>query len=762
MKLLLSILVSASLLLSCGQKAAVPAASIIPKPNQMSVGKGSFEITSSTKLYIEKPELKPVLNFLSSKVETATGIKLEVVDAPDQARIQFKHNEAIAEEAYSLKVTSDGVTAVASNRKGFFYAIQTILQLLPVQISSPKKLNFSLLLPAVDIEDKPAFSYRGMHLDVSRHFFTVPEIKTYLDYLAMYKFNKFHWHLTDDQGWRLEIKKYPLLTEKGGFRTHNAHDEVCINNAKTDDTFIINPDLYTERDGKKVYGGFYTQEQIKEIIAYAAEREIEIIPEIDIPGHFEIATSNYPFLQCPIDMSEKAWNSYPACLGKKTTYSFIKDVLSEVAELFPSKYLHIGGDEVRMTAWKKCKLCQKEKRKFRLKDEHELQSHFNIEIEKFLKTKGKTMVGWDEIIDGGATKDAVISWWRGWVPKARDKALENGNDLIVTCTDAYYFDYGNDGTTVEKVYNYNPLPKNLKPEHRKQILGVQANLWSEWIPNMKRLQHQFFPRAGAIAENAWTEQSNKNWEDFQKRNAEELDRYDLMNIRYYIQEYQFKHKKVAFTDSYTFTIEPPMGIDMYYTTDGSEPNAQSAKYTKPIKVTETSTLTFKHHRGNIWGKSIKVLAEKQALKEPDLAKGTQQGVMAYYKKQKVEDMYALDLTNTKGKVYKSINIEPYLTKRATDFAMQFEGFLQVPADGVYDFVTQVDDSGVFKIGETMVVDRGGAYTSNEVHGMIALKKGIHKFSYKFAQFGGGLNLKLYYYSPSGEKTEIKESDLFIK
>lgn len=760
MRLILTALVAVSVLFSCSTKQA-PEATIIPQPNQMTVNKGSFEITNSTKIFVEKEEFASITKFLTHKVATASGVKIATTKNEAEASIKLKQNDKLGAEEYTLEVTADGIEITASARKGYFYAIQSVLQLLPAEIESTKPLKFDLLVPAVSIQDKPAFEYRGMHLDVSRHFYPVHEIELFIDYLAMYKFNKFHWHLTDDQGWRIEIKKYPFLTEKGGFRKHNAHDKVCIDNAKTDPTYTINPDLYVERDGETVYGGFYTQEEIKAIVKYAQERGIEIIPEIDVPGHFEIATENYPFLKCPLKKRSTSWNSYPACLGKKTTYAFIKDVLGEVADLFPSKYLHIGGDEVRMEGWKNCKLCQREIRKNKLKNEHELQSLFNVEIEKFLKSKGKTMVGWDEIVEGGASKDAVVSWWRGWVKDTRDHALENGNDVIVTCTDAYYFDYGNEGTTTEKVYNYSPLPENLKPEHRAQILGIQANLWSEYIPSMTRLQHQLFPRVGAVAENAWTNQDLKNYDDFKKRNAEELHRYDIMNIRYYIQETKIKHAKVAFMDSYTLKLDVPLGVDLYYTTDGTSPNAKSKKYTGPITVSETTTLTFKHNRGQIWGKDVKVQANKETPRKADLAKGTENGVETYFIKKKVKSLYDADLkTGAKKSVEKTISLGKNAGK--DDYAMQFEGYISIPKTGVYDFVTQVDDSGIFTIGDKIVVDRGGSYTGAEVHGMVILEKGLHKFNYKFCQYGGGDKVVLYYLDEKETKHEIKAEDLFIK
>jgi hexosaminidase len=740
----------------------VQEASIIPKPNHIETKKGAFEISSNTKIFVEKTELKKVVAFLDAKLKKSANVNLTFADKKTSNGINLTFNSKLEKEEYTLDVTSDVINITASNETGFFYAIQSIIQLLPAKIESTKKANFDLLVPAVSIKDKPQFGYRAMHLDVSRHFYPVHEVKMFLDYLAMYKFNKFHWHLTDDQGWRLEIKKYPLLTEKGAWRKHNGHDKVCIKNAKEDESYVINPDCYVEKDGEKWYGGFYTQEQIKEIIKYAADRQIEIIPEIDIPGHFEAATANYPFLQCPIDMSKKSWNSYPACLGKRTTYDFIKDILTEVSDLFPSKFLHIGGDEVRFEGWKKCKLCQREIKKHKLHGEHGLQSHFNVEIEAFLKSKGKTMLGWDEIIDGGATKDAVITWWRGWRKDARDKAAKNGNRIVITPTDAYYFDYDYSGTTVEKIYKYNPIPEGWSEKELSQILGVQANLWTEYIPSMKRLQHQFFPRAGAIAENAWTFPKNKNWADFKKRNDAELERYDIMNIWYHIPDFSSKHKLIAFTDSYTFKVDlPHPAMKLYYTTDGSTPNEKSTLYTKPIVVKETTKLTYRVNKGRVWGKTQSLTLEKQAPRNADNAKNAKQGVKTFYIQKKVSNLYDLKVNNKfKETIQKTVNIDAH--KKESNYAMIFEGFIKVEKDGIYDFITKVDDSGIFYIGDKIVVDRGGNYSGKEVHGMIALKAGTHKFTYKFSQFGGAAGVTLDMITPDGKREKVDATKLYYK
>ncbi len=386
--------------------------SIVPKPSEMLIKEGSFRFTEDTKISVENDTQKPAAKYLSDLFENAAGYPLSIIDTREDRGIVLVNDDAITSEAYTLEVTPKKITIKASDPAGYFYGVQTLRQLLPPSIETKNSKEQNWVIPSIQITDSPRFSWRGMHMDFSRHFFSLDEVKTFLDYMALYKLNTYHMHLTDDQGWRIEIKKYPLLTEKGAWRVESSHDIACNELAKTDPSYIIDERHYHNRDGQKMYGGFFTQDEIKEIIAYAAERQIEVIPEIDMPGHFKSAIDNYPYLSCT---DEAGWGelfSTPACLGKETTYEFTKNILSEIAELFPSEYIHIGGDEVNIQSWKECPLCQKVIKDNNLKDEHELQSFFNREIEVFLKSKGKRLMGWDEIVEGGLSKDATMMWWR--------------------------------------------------------------------------------------------------------------------------------------------------------------------------------------------------------------------------------------------------------------------------------------------------------------------------------------------------------------
>lgn len=430
----------------------------------------------------------------------------------------------LANEAYRIKLFKNDFV-IHSGRAGAFYALQTI-----------KSLEENNSLFEGEIIDYPTYKYRGMHLDVCRHFFTIPEIKKYIDMLAKYKFNTFHWHLTEDQGWRIEIKKYPKLTEIGSKRK-----ETLIGKQKDEKG--------TGDYDKLPVEGFYTQEQIKEVVAYATERFITVIPEIEMPGHSLAAVASYPHLGCtgkPTEVGTR-WGVYDDvyCAGKESSYKFLEDVLDEVLALFPSKYIHIGGDEVVKTNWKKCPICQKRMKDEKLKDEHELQSYFIQRMEKYLNSKGRQIIGWDEILEGGLAPNATVMSWRG--EKGGIEAAKAKHNVIMTPGKPCYFDHGytkskeepiNIGgkNSVSNVYNYNPNPFELIDETGKFILGSQGNVWTEYIADWKKLEYMVYPRMQALSEVLWLADNMKNHDDFMVRLGFELDYMDKKDINYRIPE----------------------------------------------------------------------------------------------------------------------------------------------------------------------------------------------------------------------------------
>ena len=725
--------------------------SIVPKPVELSLGEGSFSFSKNTSILIEKETQKPAAKYLSDLFENAVGYTIPFSKTEKNATILLLNDKNLKPEAYHLAVTPNNITIKASDAAGYFYGVQTIRQLLSSNIEKTDNLKQDWIIPSIVINDYPRFSWRGMQMDFSRHFFSIEEVKTFLDYMALYKLNTYHMHLTDDQGWRIEIKKYPLLTEKGAWRIESSHDKTCKELAKTDPSFTIDEQHYHQKDGQKMYGGFFTQAQIKEIISYASERQIEVIPEIDMPGHFKSAIDNYPYLSCT---GKPGWGeifSTPACLGKESTYEFTKNVLSEITDLFPSKYIHIGGDEVNIQSWKKCNHCQNAIKTNKLKNEHELQSFFNRDIETFLKTKGKELMGWDEIVEGGLSESATMMWWRNWAPKMRDIAANNGNNMIITPCFEYYFDAKHEVTPFEKVYKYEPIPEGFNAAQTKHILGIQANLWSEWIPNFKRLEYQAFPRLLAMAETAWTPKEDKDYEDFQVRMNLQYNRLDALEVKYHIPAVTGFKDKVVFVDKAIVELQAPLkNMDIYYTTDGSKPSKSSKKYVNPIEFTETAILNTIAYRGSISSETKSAVIEKQSYLEP-LEINPKVGRIKRWvgvKKFTVVDDIKLPNKDTFTTV-KNINFTDF--EGTEHVSMIFNGYFYAEEEGLYEFATKSDDGSLLYIGDKFVVDNGGNHPAIEKNGMVALKKGWHPIIVKFHEATGGGSLKVWYTSPKNKK-----------
>jgi len=514
---------------------------IIPQPVSLKVNEGTFNITPSTKLALYSSGLQKQAKFFNDYLQKFYGFKLKVVEGgtvKDNAIVlnYDKMNNSIP-GAYGLNVISNQVYIGGDNAAGIFYGIQTLIQMLPVQ---PSK---SLTIQQVSIVDSPRFAYRGMMLDVGRHFMPASFVKEYIDFLALHKINNFHWHLTEDQGWRIEIKKYPKLTQIGA----------CRNGT------IIGHHPGTGNDNTKDCG-FYTQEQIKEIVKYAADRFITIIPEIELPGHSSAAIAAYPKLSCFPDEAtqpaegvkywagpttgkqvQQAWGVYSdVYCPSEYTFKFLEDVIDEVVQLFPSKYIHIGGDECPKDAWKRSEFCQKLIKDKGLKDEHGLQSYFIQRMEKYINSKGRAIIGWDEILEGGLAPNATVMSWRG--EQGGIEAAKQKHQVIMTPTTYVYFDYSQnkkeDSLTIggflplEKVYKYNPLPKELTEDQHKYILGAQANLWTEYLSTPNKVEYMIFPRMTALSEVLWSKQEDRNWDDFQKRLATQFKRYELWGVQH--------------------------------------------------------------------------------------------------------------------------------------------------------------------------------------------------------------------------------------
>jgi len=502
---------------------------IIPKPSSISSQNGSFKLNRKTVMIASRPEDKAMAKFLNDYIQSSRGFSLKVVSSKKR-RVNLIDLSGLWIESgtknggYLLEVGSNSVQISSTNDAARFYAIQSLTQLIPTG-------EGEVTIPATEIEDHPRFPYRGMHLDVARDFMPVEFVKKYIDLMAQYKFNYFHWHLTDDQGWRIEIKKYPKLTEIG---------------SKRPETHLGAYTTTFKGDGIPVEG-FYTQEQIKDVVAYAKARYITVVPEIEMPGHASAALAAYPQFGCKENYNYKVqmtWGIFPEVFcPTDATFKFLEDVLDETIKLFPdSPYIHIGGDEVMKVHWQESAFVQDLMKRENLKDEHEVQSYFIRRIEKFINSRGKKMIGWDEILEGGVAPNATIMSWRGM--KGGVEAARSKHDVIMTPTDYSYFDYaqGTDAAKepvgqsaflpLEKVYSFDPMPKELNADEAKFILGGQGNVWTEYMKTPAAVEYMAFPRMLAMAEVLWSQPENKDYADFRRRLASHLVRLDKQGVKY--------------------------------------------------------------------------------------------------------------------------------------------------------------------------------------------------------------------------------------
>lgn len=574
---------------------------IIPLPQQIVTTQGSpFILKSGVKILYPEGNEKMQRNakFLAEYLKTATGKDFAIKAGTEGKNDIVLALGAVSEnpESYRLHVKSDGITITGATEAGVFYGIQSLRKSLPIAVGA------DITMPAVEINDAPRFSYRGAHLDTSRHFFTVDELKTYIDMMALHNMNRFHWHLTDDQGWRLEIKKYPKLTEIGSKR---AETVIGRNSGKYDG---------------KPYGGFYTQEQAKDIVAYAAEHYISVIPEIDLPGHMQAALAAYPELGCTGGPYEvwKQWgvSDNVLCAGNDKTLKFIDDVLTEVMNIFPSKYIHIGGDECPKTQWEKCPKCQARIKELGLKSdknhskEERLQSYIINHAEKFLNDHGRRIIGWDEILEGGLAPNATVMSWRG--ESGGIEAAKQKHDVIMTPNTYLYLDYYQTKDTkdeplaiggylpIEKVYSYEPMPASLTPEEQKYIKGVQANLWTEYIPTFSQVQYMVLPRWAAVSEVQWSSPDKKNYKDFLSRLPRLIRWYDAEGYNYakHVFDITANFDPNLSEGTLNVTLSTIDNAPIHYTLDGTVPTASSPRYDGTLKISGSTILSAKAFRAN--------------------------------------------------------------------------------------------------------------------------------------------------------------------
>jgi hexosaminidase len=726
-------------LLSCGQAAREKSYNqgihIIPAPLSLVEGEGCFTLNEATAFYAPTSEAERLATFFGARLRRATSYPLPLVgeDGANTIALLIDESLDVNDEGYTLDLAPEGATVKARTPQGLFYGMQTFMQLLPAEAESPSLVKgLAWTAPAVSVKDEPRFAYRGVMLDACRHFIPVENIKKQLDVMALFKINHMHWHLTDDQGWRIEIKQYPRLTEVGSLSPNGE--------------------------------GFYTQEEVKEIIQYAAERFITVVPEIELPGHELAAITAYPELSCkgePVSI-RPVWGveDVVLCAGKESTFEFFENVLREVAALFPSEYVHIGGDECPKTSWKDCPLCQQRIREEGLRGdahhsaEERLQSYFVQRIEKALARYEKKIIGWDEILEGGLAPTAAVMSWRG----ERGGIAAAGMDHKVIMTpgsngmylDAYQGDAKIEPVTIggytplEKTYNYNPAPDTLVATGKAHfIMGVQANLWSEYMYTTDLMEYRAYPRVLALSEIAWSALERKDYRDFERRLDNALVRLDAHDIHYHIPQPEQPGGScnfVAFTDTVSLEFTTSRPVRMVYTTDGREPGPQSATYESPIKYTESGTLKIRSllPSGKMSPTRL-IKVEKQAPAPPARAdaSGLKPGLQLQVAYGAFKDVASLAAGATEWKdslltdLGDLTRIEPSndAMRNVKQYAAIAQGYVRIPEDGVY-YVSS-DNEEVWIDGK-LLVDNGGEVKRFSRHDhSVALAEGVHELKVVF-------------------------------
>ncbi|UXX79122.1 family 20 glycosylhydrolase [Reichenbachiella carrageenanivorans] len=725
---LLTIALVVALSVGCQQK-YTPASynkgiNITPKPLELTIGNGTFSLNNQTTLVVDSTsQLQQIARFFALKLQKSTGYNLSIQASATKANfIQWSIDPSLTvnDEGYTLDATPQSISIKAKTAQGAYYGMLTLLQLLPAEVESSTLVsNIEWSLPAVSIIDEPRFSWRGYHLDVCRHFISLDEVKKHLDMLSIFKINKFHWHLTDDQGWRIEIKKHPKLISAGATRT--------------------------EADGS-THSGYYTQEEIKEVVAYAAERYIDVIPEIEMPGHALAALSAYPELSCtggPFT-PRIIWGveTDVFCAGKDEVFTFLEEVLEEIIPLFPYDYVHMGGDESPKDRWKACPHCQARIKSENLHDEHELQSYFMTRMENVLKIQGKQMIGWDEILEGGISDSANIMSWRG--EEGGIAAANAENDVVMApgawmYLDKYEGDYKIDPVSIgghlplSKIYGYEPIPAGIDSSKAHHILGAQTTMWGEYIYDETLTEYRMYPRAIALAELTWTAKANKDYADFERRINNQMVRMDGHDIEYYIPLPEGPTKQIAFLDSAVLTFTTPRPVDrMVYTLDGSEPTLKSKSYDTPLVLDTDGIVKIASVLAQ--GKMSRVRTiqvEKQTLAPAVAADQVKSGLVTKTAHGKFLNTESLNtasewsentidsLSQANKTLYWGFVIDENRFR-----AEIIEGYIDIPEDGVYFFSSNQDQVW---IDDALVVDNDGyvkRFSQND--GSKALAKGLHK------------------------------------
>ncbi|WP_428329550.1 family 20 glycosylhydrolase [Mucilaginibacter sp.] len=748
-----------------------PNMGIIPAPVSVKKASGEFILSQETTIRADSLNNKAVLfltDYLQNKAMLHVQLKANTgASTPNTIVLTSAGTDGLPAEGYRLTITPQQVI-IAGKGAGLFYGIQTLIQLIPAERTAVAKL------PALQIEDYPRFGYRGMMLDVSRHFFSVEFVKKYIDLMAAYKLNNFHWHLTDDQGWRIEIKKYPKLTQVSSQRAQtvigNYHD-------RTPQQFDNTP-----------YGGYYTQDQIREVVKYAAERYINIVPEIEMPGHSEAVLAAYPELGCDPSLPYKVaetWGVFHNIYSPSDqTFNFLQDVLTEVMALFPGKYIHVGGDEVPKDAWKKSPFCQQLIKKLKLdkggdkeSPEDKLQSYFIQRIEKFVNSKGRSIIGWDEILEGGLSPNATVMSWRGEAGGIA-AAQQSHNVVMTPGSGGLYIDQQQGKSNLEplsiggfdplsRIYSYNPTPAVLTADQQKFILGVQANLWTEYIPTENKADYMILPRLFALAEVAWTPLANKNYTNFaNERVPAQLALLDKKPFNYRVPETIGVKDTIIFGNQLVVNLKPSVkGAKVYYTIDGYKPDATGIEYTMPMtynvpadQYRELKTVVITQ-TGKVGQATRQVVYNKTALPATNYT-GTAKGL-----KYQLFTGEFTTLAQLKSAAVIDTGIAPSFStsvfkKNMKGFGVIYSGFIRIDSDGLYGFSVASANGSSLAIDDIPVIDNDGKHSVYDQGGAVPLLKGYHKITIKYFDAGSAGTLKVFMTNPDKPKAELSADILF--
>lgn len=712
---------------------------IIPQPSRIGIQQGAFIISNKTRIVATDEVGRRNAEIFANVLQSSIGIRPKITSKRQTSNeIVFISVTGVEQERnlYLLNIEPKSIR-ISGDERSQFYAVQSLRQMIPSGIRGP------VSIPAARIVDTPRFPYRGMHLDTARHFMPVEFVKKYIDLMSQYKFDYFHWHLTDDQGWRIEIKKYPKLTEIG---------------SKRSETHVGRYTPEFKGDGIPVEG-FYTQEQIKDVVAYAKARYITVVPEIELPGHASAALAAYPKFGCKADYKyevKKTWGIFKEVFcPSEETFKFLEDVIDETLPLFPdSPYIHIGGDEVLKDHWKESPFVQDLMKRENLKDEHEVQSYFIRRMEKFINSRGKKIIGWDEILEGGLAPNATVMSWRGM--KGGIEAAKSKHDVIMTPTDYAYLDYGQgDPATeplniggylpLEKVYSFDPVPKELTNEESGFIIGGQANIWTEYLKKPENVEYMAFPRMLAISEVLWTQPTNKSFDDFQSRLYEHYQRLDDQKVNYRIPPPSGLENAVVGKDEQYFTILRPTvdGSTIYYTVDGSTPTTKSRSDIRHAQISLDPNGSDKQEikaliqlpNGRLSSVfTATILRKLWRAPEPDL-KEKRAGVTFGFVMPPTGDN--IEPTITSGET-RSIGLTQF-AKTADlkqNFAASFDGYFSASVDAIYEFeVTSTWDTTILIGGEKLIDDSGTAERKTRT-ALIPLRAGLHKISLRYNHRGG--------------------------